>query len=798
MDKYIYRLLKKYYKNIIKINLFKKYIIFFSNKVYIMPRRSKSTTRQSGSAVDKEVARLLAMGDKVDRSDLLALRNKYGDEGLVTKIQNVFHERHSRIIKMAKKFADAVRTKYANSNIPYHQLLMKARLHSRKLGFSEAEFAEFQRIYEQELAGTGRANEVVLPVTNMMRVLGNITQSGRADGFKVAQGDYRNLQEILKLYQESRPLHVQVVLQSLQYTDEGERLDSVIEGASYDQHKHNPGDHVHPVVAALFIPKIPLLESHFLYSNMAGIVSKLYNREHLDTRPDYELYYNLITDPNDVVCDNRTPVGDLLARCNLQNQLWNSVRQLRNGQFFNPSLREFMTAVDVCRINKHDNPDLVYGRHDGTILKRLLAAFSFRPTVVATMPVSNIFANNPYAQNARPTVTSIPMINVRLLGFTPSQQVPLGNATQQPKYINLKQAVNQVQTFIEGNVLVNRATSLLYSREVLFFYVDRRAHILNTGMNVFNMDQLPKAVAGFERINTQTVNAPCVMKVGNDNFKLRTVICAKTTLGGDLTPVKDKLTPFDGDVQTVIGSEVVIIGCDRRAGPDTRGIGRQAIMSGLSPEAIKRKKARGKNPGIGPIGAFSKFAEISGLGGSGIGNFEGWVYDPVRRFQDKDRVLAMGEHYSNKTRVLTRGVVFMYQSDTEEVKQQFALGNSSSGTTSNTSGTGPNSYSTNPSGTGPNSYSTNPSGIGLNDPEYDLVSTGFNPPSTVTNPFGVRTTPSSTGFNPPSTVTNPFGVRTTPSSTGFNPPSTVTNPFGTGPNPSGTGPNPPLSSDDLI
>jgi hypothetical protein len=668
----------------------KKYIIFFSNKVYIMPRRSKSTTRQSGSAVDKEVARLLAMGDKVDRSDLLALRNKYGDEGLVTKIQNVFHERHSRVIKMAKKFADAVRTKYANSNIPYHQLLMKARLHARKLGFNEAEFAEFQRIYEQELAGTGRANEVVLPVTNMMRVLGNITHSGRAEGFKVNQGDYRNLQEILKLYQESRPLHAQVVLQSIQYEDAGNDLDTVVKSAAFDQHKHNPGDHIHPVVAALFIPKIPLLESHFLYSNMAGIVSKLYNREHLDTRPDYELYYNLITDPNDVVCDNRTPVGDLLSRCNLQNQLWNSVLHLRNGQFFNPSFREFMSAVDVCRINKHDNPDLVYGRHDGTILKRLLAAFSFRPTVVATMPVSNIFANNPYAQNARPTVTSIPMINVRLLGFTPSNQIQLGNmgAANQPKnYINLEDAVNQVQTFIEGNVLVNRATNLLYSREVLFFYVDRRAHIMNLGMNVFNLDQLPKAVAGFERINTQTVNAPCVINVGGNAFNLRTVICAKTTLGGNVGTVQDALSPTIGGagntIETVIGSEVVIMGCvDKSGEPVTNNIGvtgfsrinrtipETASMRAFSDEA---EAAEAYETREGPAGKFTKLTKLSGLGGRGVSDYAGWVYDPVRRFQDKDRVLAKGMSGSNKTRVLTRGVVFMYQSTNEERPAQYAL-----------------------------------------------------------------------------------------------------------------------------
>ena len=56
---------------------------------------------------------------------------------------------------------------------------MKAQLHARKHGLSQAEFAEFQRMYEQELAGTSRANEVVLPLTTMIKVLGNLSGDGR-------------------------------------------------------------------------------------------------------------------------------------------------------------------------------------------------------------------------------------------------------------------------------------------------------------------------------------------------------------------------------------------------------------------------------------------------------------------------------------------------------------------------------------------------------------------------------------------------------------------------------------------
>lgn len=493
-----------------------------------MSRRTASV--RSGSTVDMEVANLFKLQNKNQFTNaLLALRQRYRDEDLVSKIQDVFMERHSSIVKSAKKFAMAVRSKYSQQNIPFHQLLMKARAHGKKHHLSEAEFAEFQRIYEQELAGAN-SSEVVIPMTNIMKVLGNIDNS--ADGyFNSNEADMRNLQEILKLNEASRPLHAQVLLQAIQYG--GPDMD-VLYRVLFEKTIQNPGDHVHPVLAALFLPKIKTVDEHFLYSNMSGIVKARYNRTPLTTRPDYELFYNLVTDPNDVVCDTRTPVGDLLHRCNLQNQLWNSVLHLRNGQYFNPSLREFMTSVDVCRLNKYDNPDLVYGRHDGTIIKRLFSAFSFRPTVVATLPVISLFSYNPYSQNVRPTVTSIPMINVRVNTFGTAAAtaaaavapVP-GIATPTTPTNRLSDALTQTLSFLEGNSVVPRHTSVMFSREILVFYVDRRSYIYNLNTSVTNLARLPTSVAGFERINETDLSFQQQIPIGSDTFNFTSAVVAQ-------------------------------------------------------------------------------------------------------------------------------------------------------------------------------------------------------------------------------------------------------------------------------
>ena len=475
------------------------------------PRHRPS--KNEGS-IDEEVQKLFRKNNgKVSTVEFMKLRQKYDDADLVDQIQKAYLEKHQAITKKAKKFAQLIREKYSNQQYPFHILLEKARLYKAKYDLSDEEFAEFQRIYEQELVGL-RSPDVIAPSTNMMKFLGSINVDFQGFNAKLNDNDYKALQEILKLYASSKPLHAQVLLQSMQYRD----CDfEALSGTYSPQHGNRPGDSIHPVIAAMFMPKLDVLENHFLYSNISGIVKARYNGESLTNKPDYELFYSLTNDPNDVVCDSRSSIVDLLNRSQLQNQLWNSVLSLRNGQYYNVSFREFVGTVDMCKLNKQDNPDLIYGRYDGTILKRLLSAFSFRPTVVSTIPVYNVVAINPYQQNVRPLVTAVPMVNLKL---------PASINDNSP--VSLNDALEQQQYFLENGALVPRHTSLIYSRGVLFFFVDRRANVIRyNDMQPFNVQNLPIAVSGCERLNEREVDYDEEIKIRGDVYQLRSVVIAE-------------------------------------------------------------------------------------------------------------------------------------------------------------------------------------------------------------------------------------------------------------------------------
>ena len=465
-------------------------------------------------SVNDEVQTLFRKNNgKISSADFVKLRQKYDDNDLVEKIQKAYLDKHVLISKKAKKFAQLIREKYSNEQYPFHILLEKARLFKAKHELTDDEFAEFQRIYEQELVGL-KSPDVLIPANNMMKVLGSVSVDFQGFSLKLDDNDYKNLQEVLKLNAATKALHAQVLLQSMQYEDCGFEA---ITGVYKRELGHRSTESVHPVVAAMFLPKVDILERHFLQSNISNIVKARYNGEALTNRPDYELFYALTNDPNDVVCDGKSAITDLLNRAQVQNQLWNSVLSLRNGQYYNTSFRDFINSVDMCRLNKHDNPDLIYGRYDGTILKRLLSTFSFRPTIVSTSAVYNLVNINPYQQNVRPVVSAISMINLRL-------PPTLNDDTS----ISLSDALEQHQYFFENGVMLPRHTSLIYSRGVLFFYVDRRANVIRyNDMQPFNITNLPTAVSGFEKLNDRDIDFETEIRIRGDVYHLRSVVLSE-------------------------------------------------------------------------------------------------------------------------------------------------------------------------------------------------------------------------------------------------------------------------------
>ena len=86
------------------------------------------------------------------------------------------------------------------------------------------------------------------------------------------------------------------------------------------------------------------------------------------------------------------------------------------------------------------------------------------------------------------------------------------------------------QWYVEEGTVAPRNQAIIYSRDVLVFFVPRRAHTLNIGRLVAPMqahfNRLPRTVAGFDRLNDTTVDFDnhLTLHNGDHSYELKSVV----------------------------------------------------------------------------------------------------------------------------------------------------------------------------------------------------------------------------------------------------------------------------------
>jgi hypothetical protein len=288
-----------------------------------------------------------------------------------------------------------------------------------------------------------------------------------------------------------------------------------------------------------------------LLASISNIVQKRYEGTHLDTQPDYELYYDISTDPSEVACNvdynyilngKTKPINDLLARVNVQVKLWEAVLNLRQGKYYTNDLSSFIGAIDTCRNSVFDAADFAYVKDEGTILRKLFSAFSIRPIIVCTAPVMGISTNtSPLSNLATTHITTIPMISYRIS--------PMDNNLR--KSYNLSHALYQRQLYIHKRQLTVKTQNVMYCRDILVFYVHRRFQTVNLGKlaKPYEVLRLPVTVNAIEKIHRAKVDFSYSLNIGDiQRFDIKSVVAVE-------------LAPHDS--QMIIGCSSLIRGSNQ-------------------------------------------------------------------------------------------------------------------------------------------------------------------------------------------------------------------------------------------
>lgn len=451
------------------------------------------------------------------------IKSLYKDDDKMRKtVMEAFENRLKYITKKATNFKRKVYTKLANVSADVR--FIKAKKYAQKNKISDDEMNVFiNMIFKDNTLESSFNNVPNTPIAKMLGFSQSVTSS---DALDVSVSDMTHVNDIISMRAATTAVHSQVVLQSLTYKDCD--LKAIHGSAGFTPYRKNIYNHVNPVVAALFLPRIKCLDENMLIANMGSIIEAKQRRTNISTQPDYELYQNLINDPTAFLCNDTSPIQDIKHRFYLQTKLWENVLNLRQGIFYDDRLNDLTVAINNCKNNLYDAPDLTYVQDEGTYLRRLLGAFGIRPTVIST---SSAFGNqlfdptgmqmNALSAAGISQLTTVPMITVRLpINFNDNNSAP----------ISILDAMSQTQWFKEGMTIVPKKQSVLHSRDCIFFYVSRRFQTISlTRTNMpCNFSKLPTTVGGWEALNQHVVDFPPETTIFNDVFDLRSVVLVET------------------------------------------------------------------------------------------------------------------------------------------------------------------------------------------------------------------------------------------------------------------------------
>lgn len=480
---------------------------------------------------------------------------------LFDEVDQDYEKARQEAREMVKRLIESNR----RSQMPVHTMLSKIQAWMKEKGkvWSPQTQDLFMNEMRKQLTGENayefeHNQNIASQRSRINRALGAYERESvtRDRGLVIADSEQKVLNEILTLHDTHRNAYMNARDASLIYRD----LDLACISGVYDPSKHDPSVHAHPLIAVLFGPKFQYIDTRALQSDLSHVVYLRHNKKQMDNYADKALFSEMISDPNDVVCNIDSPMADILLRCKAQIHLRKVVSEFRNGQYYTDSSQKLIQLLSGCRDNLFDNPDTT--NDERSLLRKLMGVFSMRPTIVITSPSMGVgpsgmqmmpqqfiqaggdagmqISMDNMSFNSRPaiTYTAISNISVTVTGSSHgSQPMSLDNVTSHMAWITGK----------DGKIQLCEQ-SVYASNGLIIFTVQRRSQKFDLRLNTMLISQLPYGIGvmGNDSMNNTPIKFP-------DSITLS---------GGLKYDIRSVLTLTETDVLTIEGERRQVTGCN--------------------------------------------------------------------------------------------------------------------------------------------------------------------------------------------------------------------------------------------
>jgi hypothetical protein len=499
---------------------------------------------------------------------------RYGNDAeVMNKLYSGYRERLDEIRDVATKFKVALFNHYDLDTMSFDDLLRKAKKYQKVYNISSDEFKLFLDLAMNDKR-YAKQMEHMLPNSAMAATLGISSFTNFSDQLNVGKSGMPYVQKILELYAATASKHRQVVIQSFMEKEDElsakyEKLANSIDKIFDDKisFKFNKYQHIHPVLVAMFMGKIEKFEHSMIRSNIGNIIKCKVEGTPIRNQPDYDLHWAMVSDPNDINCDISNPMEDIYKRFTLQTEIWNAVSNLREGKFYYAEAENFISALQSCRSNVYDVPELAKILDETTIMRKIMGAFSMRPFVTRISPFED---DNPNTiMGALATYTTVPIINVRLqksngnLLENALRQLANANKTKEENKF-LEAMDNQYNWFIDNGRISPKIQTVAHIGDVAVFHVHRRKY----GFDVTKFIGAPNQTSHFDGLPTSLMDNAIDNNYDNDpigsytefekkdigKFGLRSVVYPEIT---DIKGIKTGSGNLENK-EVIVGTQVTV------------------------------------------------------------------------------------------------------------------------------------------------------------------------------------------------------------------------------------------------
>ncbi len=490
--------------------------------------RSQDYDNKTPASVRAEVDRLIREGKyQLSPAEAVKLREKFKDSAMFELVMEHLNESHERVLNVAKKYYKYAQTQLLGGNKTIDYVLKQAVPFAKKVPLTDAEVDAFRRLVEELIEGKIPSDTSTYRHISSVGSLFGVSSVEQVESMKdnLSSGDFAKIQDIIRMENENKALYQQIVLQSVQYED----CDNIATTGRFDPDRHNPYQHVHPLIAALYLPKFDVLERTTLHAHLAGIVRARYNREPVVNQVDKELFDNIIYTNRREVC-SMNPSEDLYRRVKLQYSLWNNVLALRSGRYYNVN-SDFVNTLEQCHLT-YVSPVNTVVNDEGAALRRIFGSFGLNTILFKLKADPQVMTANlsmapslfvpTTREEERTSLDSVITVDMADWRSRDGRPYDFNEVlSQRSYYLDEKDRYVAVQTEVIG---VHKILSLYVPRRKTS--VVQRQNVGQAGIAgaLLTFNQLPLTISGLSELNPYRVIAPAALRVGSYVLRKRSVL----------------------------------------------------------------------------------------------------------------------------------------------------------------------------------------------------------------------------------------------------------------------------------